>query len=142
MGTWQAFCASGDPVWFIITVYKTRPLQRLCGTRKSLTVKISNQLSLGRLGSEPGTRLRLKLTIHSVQHVLRHDAHQGSPAGASSSRCCGSVTSVITPDSSRDLGLSPWPSCLFSFFDVSMAPCCFLIVLCSLLPQGLFTCYS
>lgn len=47
---------------FIITVYKTRPLQRLCGTRKSLTVKISNQLSLGRLSSEPGTRLRLKLT--------------------------------------------------------------------------------
>lgn len=141
MGTWQAFCASGDPVWFFITVYKTRPLQRLCGTRKSLTVNISNQLSLGRLSSEPGTRLRLKPTIHSVQHVRRHGTHQGSPTGASSSRCCESVTSVIILYSSRDLGLSPWPSCLFSFFDVSIAPCCFLIM-CSLLPQGLFTCYS
>lgn len=52
------------------------------------------------------------------------------------------MTSFTTLASSRDLALPPWPSCHFSFFDLSVTPRCFLILLCSLLPQGLFTDYS
>jgi hypothetical protein len=57
-----------------ITVYKTRPLQRLCRTRKRLTVKMSNQLSLHQAQATETYR-------DSVQRGSRPGAPPGSPTG-------------------------------------------------------------
>lgn len=125
-----------------VTVYKTRPLQRLFGTRKRLTVKMSNQLSLHQAQAQTETyRLLCSACVQAWCSPRQpHRCPGGSPS--SFSGCWEPVISFIILDSSRDLGLPPWPSCRFSFFYLSVTPRCFLIPLCSLLPQGLFTGYS
>lgn len=119
---------------------KPGPCRGFMRLGKSLTVKISNQLSLHQAQAQTET-YRL-LCLACAQPWCSPGQPHGCPVDSLSpfSGCCEPVTSFIILDSSRLwLYLRGLPA---SSLDLSLASCCFLIALCSLLPQGLFTGYS